>query len=84
MVKRAYSKRYAQAVFELGLENNDLDTWAADLRQVSRLSQESELMVLLENANVRLADKANLLDKVLGEIRPRARNLVLLLITKGK
>jgi F-type H+-transporting ATPase subunit delta len=84
VARRTYARRYAQAVFDIARERNELDRWQSDLRKIATLAGDAELIALLENPKVRFEDKAKLLSKGLGDISPLVLNLVYLLVTKGR
>jgi F-type H+-transporting ATPase subunit delta len=83
MAQRVSGKRYAQAIFELGLERDRLDLWANDLEFIDRLLQDDEFRALLKHADVSIGDKIKAVDAVLGEAEPLIRNMVNLLVSKG-
>ena len=83
MAQRVSGKRYAQAIFELGLEQDRLDQWAGDIEFIDGLLQDEEFRVLLKHADVPIGDKMKAIDAVLSEIDPLIRNMVSLLVTKG-
>jgi len=84
MARRTYARRYAQAVFNIALEKNELDRWQSDLREIAILGDDAELIALLENPKIHFKDKAKLLSKGLGEINQLALNLVYLLVARGR
>jgi F-type H+-transporting ATPase subunit delta len=84
MARRSYARRYAQAVFDIARERNELDRWQSDLEKIATLADDAELIALLENPKVRFEDKAKILAKGLGDINPLALNLVYLLVTRGR
>ena len=77
-------KRYAQAVFEIALENNKLKEWQSNLTKIAKLVQDDEFAGLAENPKVPFDLKTKLVQERLGKINPMALNLVYLLILKGK
>ena len=83
MAQRVSGKRYAQAIFELGLEQDRLDPWANDLEFIDQLLQDDEFRALLKHADVPIGDKLKAIDAVLSETDPLIRNMVSLLVTKG-
>ena len=83
MARKAYARRYAQAVFEIALEKNELERWQADLPKVAAAVSDSNLLAVLENPKIKIEEKSRLLLKVLGDINPLALNLVLLLIARA-
>ena len=83
MARRAYAKRYAQAIFEIALETKGLDRWQSDLRKIVSLGEDARLIAFLESPKFHFDDKARLLSEQLGDINPLALNLVYLLVTRG-
>jgi len=84
MARKAYAKRYSQAVFEIALETKELDKWQSDLRKIVGIVGDAAFMALLESPKFHFADKARLLSERLEGINPLALNLVLLLVTRGR
>ncbi len=84
MARRAYVKRYSQAVFEIALETKALDRWQSDLRKIARLGEDAAFTAFLESPKFRFDDKARLLSERLDDINPLALNLAYLLVTKGQ
>jgi len=76
-------KRYAQAVFELALERNELEKWQEALKRILEVSTDEEFMALMESPRLPFETKKDFLLKRLGEIHPLAINLTLLLVHKG-
>ena len=84
MARKAYARRYAQAVFEIALETKELDRWQSDLKKMVSIAGDAALVTFLESPKVHFADKARLLSEQLEDISPLALNLFLLLITRGR
>ncbi len=84
MARRVYAKRYAQAVFEIALERNELDRWQSDLRKIAGLSEDATFIAFLGSPRFHFDDKARLLSERLGDINPEALNLVYLLTARGR
>ena len=61
MAKRAYAKRYAQAIFAIALEKQELEQWQSDLGKLARLGEDEAIIMLLENPKLHFEDKARLL-----------------------
>ena len=76
MPQRVSGKRYAQAIFELALEHDQLNQWAGDLQLASSVLQDEEFSTFLKHAEVPAADKTKALDAVLTDIHPLVRNLL--------
>ena len=83
MAQSVSGKRYAQAIFELGLERDRLDQWASDLEFIDGVLQDEEYRALLKHADVPIGDKIKAVDTVLSETEPLLRNMVHLLVSKG-
>ena len=87
--RRSWVKRYAQAVFEIaedqGPEHMEeaLDAWSAELAQIVKVLENAELRAFLQHAKVRLGQKVKVIDDVLPEVSPMARNLLALLVSRG-
>ena len=84
MAKKAFVKRYAQAIFEIALERKELDKWQSDLGKIAKLSEDTAFIIVLESPKFRLEDKVKVLAERLGDISPLALNLASLLIAKGR
>ena len=83
MPKQAYGRRYAQAVFELALEKNELEKWQADLRKVADTVGDKEFLEALESPRIKAEDKSKLIAKVLPDLSPLVMNLLQLLIARS-
>ncbi len=84
MARRVCARRYARAVFEIALERKELDKWRDDLEKIAALGGAAEFMELIENPKVGFDKKEKILAKLLGDINPLARNLVYLLVSRGR
>ncbi len=84
MAKRAYPKRYARAIFEIALEQNELDKWQADLSKMASLDEDAVLLTLLASPKLTFADKKKLVDERLVGVSPMAYNLAYLLMARNK
>ena len=83
MARKAYARRYAQAVFEIALEKKELERWQSDLKKIVSVVSDASFLAALESPKLKLDDKTRLLSVQLGDINPLALNLVRLLITKA-
>lgn len=83
MPRISSAKRYAQAVFELALEKNELEPWQKGLEKISKLTSNEELISFLQNPRVPYETKKRVLEFEVGEILPLTLNLALLLVHKG-
>lgn len=84
MARRVYARRYARAVFEIALEKKELDRWQKDLKEIATLAEDATFMELVENPKVGFDKKEKVLAKLLGKVNPLARNLVYLLVSRGR
>ncbi|HEU5348630.1 MAG TPA: ATP synthase F1 subunit delta [Ktedonobacterales bacterium] len=84
MLKGATSRRYAEAVFELGVAENAVDRWLQDLRLITEYFSDHRLIFLLSEPNIQFARKALVVKDLLeGKVQPEALNLALLLVERG-
>jgi F-type H+-transporting ATPase subunit delta len=77
------SKRFAQAIFEIASESNQMDQWSHDLKRIASLAQNEDLVAVLENPKYAFENKKKLLNnKTLG-VNPLAVNLAYILTSRG-
>jgi F-type H+-transporting ATPase subunit delta len=84
MARRAYARRYAQAVFEIALKAKELDRWQSDLRKIVSVVDDTEFMAVMESPRLHFGDKARLISERLEGLKPLALNLVLLLVSRNR
>lgn len=84
MARRAYSKQYAQAVFEIALESGELERWQSDLQKIVRVVSDEDFSAVLESPKIHFSEKSRLLSGQMKEANPMLLNLLLLLISKGR
>jgi F-type H+-transporting ATPase subunit delta len=84
MAKNANPRRYAQAVFEIALEKNELDRWQADFQKIIGAVNVADFLDVLDSPRIEFKDKTGLLKESLGDINPLALNLMLLLIERSE
>ena len=84
MARRAYSKRYAQAVFEIALEAGELEHWQSDLQKIVRVVSDDDFSAVLESPKVYFSEKSRLLSGQMKGLNPLLLNLLLLLISRGR
>ncbi len=82
----AASRRYAQAVFDMGKEQGTLATWNLDLGIIREtLLSDPQVMTILASPDVSLVEKRRFTDQMFaGDISQLARNLVELLLGRGR
>ena len=83
MASKVSGKRYAQAIFELARENDQLDQWEGDLDFVYGVLQDEEFKALLGHADVSIENKMKAIESVMEQVHSLVRNMVKLLVTKG-
>ncbi len=83
MAQRVSGKRYAQAIFGIALEQDQLDQWETDLEFIAGVLQDDDFRALLKHADVPIGHKLKSVDAVMQEVHPLVRNMVNLLVTKG-
>ena len=83
MAQQLSGQRYAQAIFDLALENNEVEQWGQDLAVVSEAFQDSDFAALMKHADMSAADKRAATGSVLAGVNTMVRNLVDLLVSKG-
>jgi F-type H+-transporting ATPase subunit delta len=84
MIKRVYAKRYAQAVFEIALEQKEPERWQADLTKIVSLREDAALTTWLENPKASFELKTLYLSQRLSGVNPLGLKLAYLLISKGR
>jgi F-type H+-transporting ATPase subunit delta len=82
MPRKLNARRYAQAVFEIALERQELERWQSDLQKIVDAIGDAKFLAVLESPKIKFEDKSRLLAS-LGGISPLALNLVAMLITRG-
>ncbi len=83
MVTGSLARRYAKAIFQIGLAQKNLDKLGADLRTLAHAMKTSaELVDVLSNPAVRRADRRKVLDALLARniASPIAKSVVNLLL----
>ncbi|MDB5076564.1 MAG: synthase delta subunit [Chloroflexi bacterium] len=84
MANLSSARRYAQAIMELGLEHNDLDTWRADLQLLAELWADTGLRAYFEDVRISKAARLQRCREILeSRISRRALNMVMMLISRG-
>lgn len=85
MLKGALARRYAQALYEVGLQK-DLTQIEAELQELTGLIQENaEVAHLLYHPHISLTEKKSLMDKLLsGKLSETVRHFLYLLIDRRR
>jgi len=83
MPKRVSGKRYAEAIFELALREDQVEQWATELQLVGEVLEDAEFNAFLKHADVPVDQKIKAIDAVLSQVHPLVRNMANLLVSKG-
>lgn len=79
------ARRYAEAAFEVGLADENLDRWEADLHRLRDALEHPELRTVVEHPAIPYSAKERVLRRVVeSDILPGAMNLVLLMVRRGR
>ncbi|HET9613229.1 MAG TPA: ATP synthase F1 subunit delta [Candidatus Limnocylindrales bacterium] len=78
-------RRYAEAAFEIGQRDDTIETWRRDLDQAAdTLGEGSELLGVLANPALPLEGRREVVGRVYGGLSEKARNLLLVLVQRGR
>jgi F-type H+-transporting ATPase subunit delta len=78
------SKRYAQAIFQIAREKNELEQWQGILQQIKALVQSQQLVDVMEDPRLHFEQKSKILTELIGKTSPMALNFMYLLILKNR
>jgi F-type H+-transporting ATPase subunit delta len=78
------AKRYAQAVFSLAKERGTIDRWLDDLAVLNDLMSDPAAAEFFDSPKASEADKLRVVDEVLADAQPEARNLARMLVQRGR
>ena len=53
MPRKAYARRYAQAVFEIALEKKELERWQSDLQKVVDAISDDTFLAAMESPSLK-------------------------------
>ena len=74
------ARRYAQGVFQLAQEEQDLDGWRAELGRLEALLDDEVLRAAFANPAVSMARRLELAKRLAPELKPQSANLLRLLV----
>ena len=83
MANRVSAKRYAEAIFELAIQEQQVEQWATELELVGQVLQDEEFSAFLKHAEVSVDQKMKAIETVLPQVDPLVRNMTNLLVSKG-
>ncbi|HEY7968836.1 MAG TPA: ATP synthase F1 subunit delta [Candidatus Limnocylindrales bacterium] len=85
MAKRdSAPRRYAEAAFEIGTRDGTIETWRRDLDGAAGELEGSELAAILANPSLPLEQRTNVAQQVFAGLSTPARNLVLVMVRRGR
>jgi F-type H+-transporting ATPase subunit delta len=73
------AKRYAQAAFEIAIEQKEIDKWQSDLQKIAILAQSKDFVSVMDNPKYSFEDKVRLLNNQLKGTGEMALNLAYIL-----
>ena len=83
MLKGAVARRYAEAVFDLGVQEGTLDRWLSDLRLIAEAYSNRRLSFILRQPRVPFTRKEAIVRDLLEkQVTPQALALALLLVER--
>ena len=84
MLKGPVARRYAEAVFEIGAQQETIDRWHADLAVLAEYFGNRRLIFVLKEPKIPYTRKEAITrDLLTGKVQPEALNLGLLLVERG-
>ncbi len=84
MLKGAIARRYAGAIFDIGLKQNTLDSTLADVQEIAKLFSNRKLAYLLREPNIPVQRKETAIRQALASrVLPTSLNLALLVVQRG-
>lgn len=84
MATTAAARRYAQAVFDIAVERNELDKWGKELAEIAGVFADASVHAVLESPRVPFSKKQELLGRALPGLSPLGLNLAYLLVKAGR
>jgi F-type H+-transporting ATPase subunit delta len=78
------AKRYAEAVFQIARDQQNLNVWRADVRRIGTVFSDPEVIAVLENTRVPWETKDELLVRSLVGVLPLALNYARLLVLRRR
>ncbi|MBI2861417.1 MAG: F0F1 ATP synthase subunit delta [Chloroflexi bacterium] len=83
-LRGAVARRYAEAAFALALDRGTTEAWERDIGQAVMLLDDPDSRALFQSRAISLQDKRKALEAMLTGVDPLVRNLLLLLIVRGR
>jgi|TARA_B100001971_G_C18219284_1_gene556012 F-type H+-transporting ATPase subunit delta len=76
-------QRYAQALFEIGLEQNCLEKWSDEMDNICSVFDSNDVIALLDSPQVPETVKMKGIDTLLPEVNSSLDNLIFLMMRNG-
>jgi F-type H+-transporting ATPase subunit delta len=84
VLKGAVARRYADAVFEIGAQQETVDRWRADLGVIAEYFGNRRLAFVLNEPKIPFTRKEQIVrDLLASKVQPEALNVALLLVERG-
>ena len=64
MAKKSSSRRYAQALFQIGAEEDNVKILLEDTEKVNESLKEEKLVYLLDSPKLKISEKVKLIDDI--------------------
>lgn len=77
------AKRFAQAIFQIAQEKNELEKWGSDLEEISMIADSPEIIAVLDSPKYPFNKKAILLLNKLPDTNKLVMNMVMLLVSQN-
>jgi F-type H+-transporting ATPase subunit delta len=83
-LRRAVARRYAEAAFELGRQNNTVDQWRTDLSFLAEIFNHRKLLYILSEPTLGFPIKKDIITKLATDkVQPQALGLALVMIERN-
>lgn len=76
-------QRYAQALFEIGLEQNRLEKWSGEIDKICSIFDSNDVIALLDSPQVPESVKKKGISTLLPEVNSSLNNLIFLIMRNG-
>ncbi len=84
MARVASPKRYAQAVFQIALERNEVDKWKSDLNTMAATLGDPQILAILEDPKIHFREKQQLINKLLSGFSQLSLNFAYFMVAKKR
>lgn len=84
MPDNTYAIERAREIFNTAVESGELTLWQSDLRRLSRLTEDSALIAVLDNPETSIDDSVKAISERLVEASPGVIRLISELLAKGR